>query len=196
MAFSSPAIPGILIGVGNVGETLLPYTDSDTFFSRDGGTTWQEIHKDAHLWEFGDSGSVLVLVNDEEPTDKVLYSTDEGDSWKEYNFGRKLRIRTLRNVPSDTGRKFIMYGHPVSSERTWIAVHLDFTSLTSVKCECLIAAHVLADCTDRDCIEGVLDGQNPDNDDFEFWSSADGRSEACLFGRQVCFRCARFVLTL
>lgn len=38
------------MAVGNVGETLAPYTESDTFFSRDAGFTWEEVHKDAHLW--------------------------------------------------------------------------------------------------------------------------------------------------
>jgi len=44
-------------------------------------------------------------------------------------------------------------------------VHLDFSALTSVKC--------------------VLNEQDPNGDDFELWSPADGRSEACLFGRQT-----------
>jgi hypothetical protein len=52
------------MAVGNVSETLAPYTESDTFLSRDAGFTWQEVHKD----EFGDPGSIPVLANDEEPT--------------------------------------------------------------------------------------------------------------------------------
>ena len=71
------------MAVGNIGETLAPYTESDTFLSRDAGFTWEEVHKDAHLWEFGDSGSILVIANDEEPTDHVLFSTDEGKNWRE-----------------------------------------------------------------------------------------------------------------
>jgi len=47
------------MAVGNVGEALAAYSDSDTFLSRDAGFTWEEVHKDAHMWEFGDSGSVL-----------------------------------------------------------------------------------------------------------------------------------------
>jgi len=165
--FSSPALPGVLMGVGNVGKQLAPYTESDTFLSRDGGFTWEEIHKDAHLWEFGDSGSVLVLANDEEPTDKVLYSTDEGMSWKEYYFGQTLRIRSIRNMPSDRSRKFILYGHSPRSSKTSIVVHVDFSALTSKKC--------------------VLDIHDENNDDFELWSPSEERSEMCLFGRQTMF---------
>lgn len=132
--YSSPSIVGLLMAVGNVGEALAPYDQSDTFLSRDAGVTWEEVHKDAHLWEFGDSGSILVMANDEEPTDHVLYSTDEGLNWHEYRFtDEKLRVQSIITVPSDTSRRFILKGAlPRSSVST--VVHLDFTSLTSKQC--------------------------------------------------------------
>ncbi|KAL1711304.1 hypothetical protein EV715DRAFT_215457, partial [Schizophyllum commune] len=90
---------------------LLPYMESDTFLGRDAGLTWEEVHKrsahtslplrvgvdpfkDAHLWELGDTGSVLVMANGKEPTDCVLCSTNEGKTWHEYKFvaGGKLRV--------------------------------------------------------------------------------------------------------
>jgi len=53
--------------------------------------------KGAHLWDpaFHDSGLIRVLVSDVEPTEQLPYSTDEGDSWKEYNFGRQSRTRDV-----------------------------------------------------------------------------------------------------
>ena len=60
------------MAVGNVGTELAPHKDSDIFLSRDAGFTWQEVHKDAHLRGFGDSGSIVVMANDEEPTFSVL----------------------------------------------------------------------------------------------------------------------------
>ena len=60
--FSTPSVPGLLMAVGNVGEYLEAYDQSDTFLSRDAGFTWEEVHKDAHLWEFGDSGSILIMA--------------------------------------------------------------------------------------------------------------------------------------
>lgn len=76
-----------MMAVGTVGEALAGYTcvsrfvrfmlatflpstlrvsfftsDSDTFLTRDAGFTWEEVHKDAHLWEFGDYGSILILA--------------------------------------------------------------------------------------------------------------------------------------
>ena len=138
--YSSPSVPGLLMAVGNVGETLAPYTQSDTYLSRDAGFTWQEVHKDAHLWEFGDSGSVLVMANDEEPTDHILFSTDEGLSWREYKFSEqdKVRVKSIVTVPSDTSRRFILLGYYARATDAAVAIHLDFTSLTRKKCTCLI----------------------------------------------------------
>jgi len=126
------------MAVGNVGEKLLPYVESDTFLSRDGGFTWEEIHKDAHLWEFGDSGSILVMVNDEEPTDHVLFTTNEGLNWREYKFtDEKIRVRSIVTVPSDTSRRFILFGNYVRSSGASVAVHIDFSAFTSLQCACL-----------------------------------------------------------
>ena len=58
--------------VGQVGEQLASYTENDAFLSRDAGFTWEEVRKDTHLYEFGDSGSILIMADDEEPNDHVL----------------------------------------------------------------------------------------------------------------------------
>lgn len=129
------------MAVGNVGESLAPYTESDTFLSRDGGFTWEEVHKDAHLWEFGDSGSILVMVNDEEPTDHVLFSTDEGLHWREYKFTtEKIRVRFIVTVPSDTSRRFILMGNFPRSSAS-VAIQIDFSALTTKQCKGILISH-------------------------------------------------------
>ncbi len=40
------------MAVGNMGEYLADYNDSDTFLTCNGGFLWEEIHKDAHMYEF------------------------------------------------------------------------------------------------------------------------------------------------
>ncbi|KAF8982150.1 hypothetical protein BDQ17DRAFT_1379044, partial [Cyathus striatus] len=165
--YSTPSVVGLLMAVGNVGEYLAPYTDSDTFLSRDGGHTWQEVHKDAHLWEFGDSGSILIMANDEGPTDHVMFSIDEGNSWREYKFTEdKMRVRSIVTVPSDTSRKFILFGFPARGNGD-VAVHLDFSSLTLTQCR--------------------FNTNDPGNDDFELWSPSEERDETCLFGRRTMY---------
>ncbi|CAO1625062.1 unnamed protein product [Jaminaea pallidilutea] len=166
-SLSSPSAVGLMLGVGNVGKTLAPYTDSDTFLTRDGGFTWEEVHKDAHKWEFGDQGSIIVLVNDEEPTDTVLYSLNEGLKWESFNFGEKLRVKSIMTVPEDTHRRFVLLGESPRAAAKSVAIHLDFSALTTRKCE--------------------LDPQKPESGDFELWSPSEERSEQCLFGRQTSY---------
>jgi photosystem II stability/assembly factor-like uncharacterized protein len=124
-----------MLAVGNVGEELAPYTDSDIFITRDGGFSWQEIHKDAHMWEFGDSGSVIVIVNDEDVTDQVLYSTDEGLSWKSHNFGTSVRVQSIQTVPDDTSRRFMLIGFRNSEPEKSVLVHLDFSAISPRQCK-------------------------------------------------------------
>lgn len=166
--YSSPSAVGLMMAVGNVGHSLAPYSESDTFLTRDGGFTWEEISKDAHTWEYGDQGSILILVNDEGPTDKVKYTLDEGLTWKEYVFGdTPIRVTSIVTVPDDTSRKFILFGISKTSGENTVAVHLDFSKITNVKC--------------------VLDTTDPNHDDFELWSPSETRSEPCLFGRQTLY---------
>jgi len=165
--YSSPTAVGLMMAVGNVGITLAPYADSDTFLTRDGGFSWQEVHKDAHLWEFGDQGTILVIANDETPTDRVTYSLDQGLSWSDYVFGDAIRIRSIVTVPQDTSRKFILLGYAPRKQDVTVAIHLDFSKVTNVKC--------------------VLNTANPSADDFEQWSPSELRAEQCLFGKQTLY---------
>jgi hypothetical protein len=71
--YSTPGAPGLLLGVGNVGKSLTKFTSGDVFMSRDGGLTWKEIAKEAHMIEVADHGSIIVMVNDEETTDVFRY---------------------------------------------------------------------------------------------------------------------------
>jgi hypothetical protein len=62
----------------------------------------------------------------EEPTDHVLFTTDEGLNWREYKFtDEKVRVCSIVTVPSDMSCRFILfgtYGRSFSS----VAVHVDF----------------------------------------------------------------------
>jgi hypothetical protein len=69
------------MGVGTIGSSLLPYDECDTFLSTDAGISWRMVEDGAMKYEFGDQGSVIVMVEDEEPTDEVKYSFDMGKTW-------------------------------------------------------------------------------------------------------------------
>ena len=78
--FSSPA-PGLVMGVGSIGENLLAYEECDTFLSIDAGLTWRMVKMNAHKHQIGGAGSVLVVVNDEDGVDEISYSLDFGKTW-------------------------------------------------------------------------------------------------------------------
>lgn len=162
--YSSPSAVGLMLAVGNVGQELAAYEDSDIFLTRDGGFSWEEIHKDAHLWEYGDSGGIIVIVNDEEPTDHVLYTVDQGLTWNEYGFGETMRVASIQTVTQDTSRRFLLLGQR-AGQKASIVVHLDFSAVTMQQCE--------------------YKPNDPNHDDFELWSPSEGRDESCLFGRQT-----------
>ncbi|KAJ1654422.1 vacuolar protein sorting/targeting protein PEP1 [Dispira simplex] len=166
--FSSSSAVGLMVGVGNVGHHLLPYRDGDTFLTRDAGLTWKEIRKGAHLHEFGDHGSILVLVDDEEPTDHLWYSFDEGDTFSRYVFARggtKQRVIALTTEPQSTSRHFLLLGMTDDPQPEFVVTTLDFTTMAAEQCN--------------------LDINHEETDDFELWSPSADRDGQCLFGREV-----------
>jgi len=71
------------MGTGNVGDYLSYRKDEvNTYLSRNGGLTWFEVKKGAHIYEIGDHGGLIVMASNQKATDKVHYSWDEGMSWQ------------------------------------------------------------------------------------------------------------------
>ncbi|KAI9657766.1 MAG: vacuolar protein sorting/targeting protein PEP1 [Bathelium mastoideum] len=165
--YSSPSAAGIMMGIGNVGERLGQRTDGDTFITTDGGVTWKEAMKGTFMWEFGDSGSIIVIVEEERPTDIVYYSLDEGEHWEKYQFTDKgkMVIADITTVPSDTSRNFLLWGKSVDAKGEIVTVNLDFTGLTDEECR--------------------LNKDDPDAEesDFRLWKPKHPTQEDdCLFG--------------
>ncbi|KAF7333876.1 Sortilin [Mycena venus] len=163
--YSRSAIIGVLIAVGNVGESLAPYDQCDTFLSRDAGLTWEEIRKGPHVWQLGDSGGILVMAAENTATDHILFSINEGLTWRDYQFtDKKMRIRSILTVPSATTRRFILIGEiPYSSGST--VSYLDFSHLASKQC--------------------IIDTEGPGHGDFELWIPTNGHQ--MLFGRTTLY---------
>ena len=134
--FSSGSAVGVLLAVGNVDEYLASYSEGNTFISDDAGVTWREVHKGPYTWEFGDQGGIIVVVKDNDVTDQVLYSVDQGRTWTEYKFSeKKVNVIDLATVPSDTSRKFMIVAIDPDSREETLAIQLDFTNLHDRKCK-------------------------------------------------------------
>lgn len=161
--YSSASAIGIMMGLGNVGKSLHKKEDSSLYLTRDGGNNWHEVRKGQYMWEYGDRGTILVIVKEGE-TNHISYSLDEGRRWRDYKFSKEnIKIIDLATVPSDNSRKFLVFGEKDGST---VVISLDFT-----------------DVFDRQC---QLDLDHPDKDDFEYWSPKHPLlKDNCLFGHEA-----------
>lgn len=163
--FSSPSAVGLMVGVGNVGEFLVEYNEGNTFLTKDGGITWKHVMKGTYMWEYGDQGSVIVLVEKDTPTNAVFYSLDEGETWSRKEFsGTQMLVEKISTVPSDNSRNFLLWATEGQKLKT---VNLDFSGLTSHQCK--------------------LDKENPESDesDYYLWKPEHPLKQdekECLFG--------------
>lgn len=140
---------GLMVGVGNVGESLTSKREGNTYITRDGGITWFEIRKGSYMWEYGDQGSIIVIVDEVNPTNSIYYTLDEGRSWNEYNFGDKVKVNDITTIPSDTSRKFLLWG--INGKEKAVTVQIDFTGLTDKQCKSYKSRLVLCHDSNTPC---------------------------------------------
>lgn len=132
--YSSAGAVGLMFAWGNVGEYLGTRDEADTYMTTDAGISWKQVKKGRWLWQFGDQGSIIVLVPSEQKTNTVSYSTDEGETWNDYKFSDKeLTVADFTTQRSGVSRKFIVWQDNGGSE--WLATTLDFSGLADRPCE-------------------------------------------------------------
>ncbi|KAI8868427.1 Oligoxyloglucan reducing end-specific cellobiohydrolase [Ramicandelaber brevisporus] len=115
-AFSSSSTPGFLIGVGSVSRHLMPYKNSHTFASRDGGRLWTQIHARTTAYELGDHGGLMVIVPDTSIVQSVKFSWNWGKTWHDAPLGGKMLVTSIDTVPDGSSLVFSISGqmHPDS----------------------------------------------------------------------------------
>ena len=162
--YSSASAVGLMVGVGNVGKHLGRLGDGDTFLTRDGGFEWVPVKKGAYMWEYGDQGSVIVIVEKDVPTKVVYYTLDEGRTWDEYQFSTSdMQINDITTEPSDMSLNFLLWGKQLGRGNKIATVNLNFEGLFEKKC--------------------VLDEDEPETGDYYLWEPKHPtQEENCLFG--------------
>ncbi|SMN18495.1 similar to Saccharomyces cerevisiae YBL017C PEP1 Type I transmembrane sorting receptor for multiple vacuolar hydrolases [Maudiozyma saulgeensis] len=163
--FSSGSAHGMLFAKGNVGEFLVPISESSTFLTTDGGITWKEVKKGAYQWEFGDHGGILALVPDTEETDVISYSLDFGKTWNDYKFSsEKVVVKDIVTVPQDSALRFLLVGQSSNVQGASTKTYaIDFSGSFQKQCDFEI--------------------NNNKNDDFAFISIGSSQDK-CLFGHK------------
>jgi len=170
--YSVPGSVGLMLGTGNVGRYLTnSRQEVNTYFSRDGGWTWEEFSKGSLVYEIADHGSLIILANNTQKTSKLLYSWNEGLTLEPCIFTSRgdVDVENIVVEPTFTSQKFILYGNRGG---LGVLVHVDFTGLHQQAC------------------------QNPDKagqpgSDYELWSPSDvGYSDVkkeCILGAHTTF---------
>ena len=81
------------MAVGNAGPHLDSAADSlCTWLSRDGGRSWTDVAPRASIYEFGNSGGVILSARHEAdgPTDTISFSADGGKERREERRRREV----------------------------------------------------------------------------------------------------------
>ena len=170
--YSVESSVGLVIANGNVGNYLSFNSDEiSTFLSRDGGLTWFEVRKGSHTYEFGDHGGIIVLADDQHPTDTILYSWDEGLQWQELRVSDdKISIKNIIVDPTSVSLNFVLYGesHNKKGTKKGNIVALNFSTMNEKRCK------------------GYEEPDTPESD-YEKWTPSRSDAKGCLLGRKVVY---------
>lgn len=159
--YSSAGAVGLMFAWGNVGDYLTSKDEADTYMTTDAGITWKPVKKGRWLWQYGDQGSIIVLIPVDQRTKSVSYSTDEGATWDEYTFlDQEAKVTDFTTQASGVSRKFIVWTE--DSEQRVVANTIDFTGLADRPCE---------------------QKDDPNESDYRIWSPTHPLlGDDCLFG--------------
>ncbi|KAM7222639.1 hypothetical protein V8F06_002133 [Rhypophila decipiens] len=135
--YSTETAIGVLLGWGNVGDSLGDMKDADTFMSTDAGISWKRVKKGRWNWAIGDQGSILVLVQTTpavKETDVLFYSLDLGETWEEYKFSEtgKVEVTDISTQQSGNSQNFIIWGH---DDDALFTLNLDFSGFSERVCK-------------------------------------------------------------
>ncbi|KAL1837500.1 hypothetical protein VTJ49DRAFT_3728 [Mycothermus thermophilus] len=164
--YSSRSAVGIMFAWGNVGDSLGPIKDADTFMTTDAGITWKRVRKGRWTWALGDQGGVIVLVQTTaagtKKTKTLAYSLDQGQTWKEHEFSEEeVEVWDLSTMRAGGSRNFLLWGKDANGEA--FTLNLDFSGFS-----------------DRVCKHNADD---PSKSDYYLWSPKHPmQPDGCLFG--------------
>ncbi|EFA78916.1 PDZ domain-containing protein [Heterostelium album PN500] len=137
--YSTDSAIGLALSTGNVGKQLsfdTPASKIGTYLTRDSGKSWKSVYGGPTIYEIGNHGTILLMANATGDTDNLLYSTDQGVSFKSFQMTLgKIDIKNIITDPEGDSTKFIILGmnnNNVPSEG--IVFGLDFAPLGLPEC--------------------------------------------------------------
>ncbi|XP_045481036.1 sortilin-related receptor-like isoform X2 [Harmonia axyridis] len=132
---SSKSAPGQLIATGVIGNSLKGHYG--VYVSNDAGWTWRQALKELYFFNMGDHGGLLTAVKyykSRGETRHILYSTDEGETWKQAPFHNEtLRLYGLMTEPGENTTIFTMFGS-LPDYHKWIIIKVDLLKAFQYNC--------------------------------------------------------------
>ena len=167
---------GLVIGTGSIGPYLLHRSDMiNTYMSKDGGYLWYEVAKGSHIYEFGDHGGVIVMAEDQKPTNIIKFTWDYGKTWRKIELSQKVMVLNILSEDDNVGLHFIVIGE--------IPVIVEGEENNEILRKTLVFAINFEEFGLRNC-EKAYNLDDIDSD-YESWSPLD-RSR-CLLGERRVF---------
>eukprot|EP01129_Flabellula_baltica_P006302 TRINITY_DN2345_c0_g1_i1.p1 TRINITY_DN2345_c0_g1~~TRINITY_DN2345_c0_g1_i1.p1 ORF type:complete len:755 (-),score=150.26 TRINITY_DN2345_c0_g1_i1:23-2287(-) len=167
--YSREQAVGLILATGNVGKYLsLEKDDINTYFSRDAGWTWEQLATGSYIYEMGNAGSLLLLADDQDITNNLLYSFDEGLTLNTCNFTtieEGVDIYDILSDPLMSSTRFLMVG---MRNRKSIIISLNFDSVHERFCS-------------------GWDKPEEIGSDYELWEPSDSKGDMCLLGRRTSY---------
>eukprot|EP01091_Cochliopodium_minus_P008351 TRINITY_DN1876_c0_g2_i7.p1 TRINITY_DN1876_c0_g2~~TRINITY_DN1876_c0_g2_i7.p1 ORF type:complete len:512 (-),score=156.97 TRINITY_DN1876_c0_g2_i7:8-1543(-) len=162
--FSLPQATGIIIGSGNVGDSLPSSLDLlSVWLSRDAGMTWQKIQNTSQTFAIADRGAIMTFASANTLTSSFSYTLDEGLTFSTCDFSSigSLAVNQIFTNPNEGAQEVILYGRANSIGGS--IIHADFTNIH-----------------ERQCVGA--DSPDSSSSDFETWFP--GKS-GCILGQKI-----------
>ncbi|XP_046854475.1 sortilin-related receptor-like isoform X2 [Xenia sp. Carnegie-2017] len=129
---SRKSAPGLIVSSGNTGKRFT--INANVYLSNDAGKSWLEVLQGRWYYNFVDHGGVVVAVRQWSPTKEILYSVDEGLTWKRYNFTKQhVRVYGLLTETGERTTVVTIFGS-YKGRHNWIVVQVNVSNVLGRPC--------------------------------------------------------------
>ncbi|KAM8927924.1 sortilin-related receptor [Pelodytes ibericus] len=157
---SKESAPGLIMATGTAGKDMTGKINM--YVSSSAGVRWRESLLGPHYCTWGDHGGILVAIAQGVETNQLKYSTNEGETWKIFNFSSNpLVVYGLLTEPGEKSTIFTIFGSYMGKVHGWVILQVNTSSVLGVPCM---------------------------ENDYKLWSPSDERGNECLLGRKTVFK--------
>ncbi|XP_061574688.1 sortilin-related receptor isoform X2 [Cololabis saira] len=157
---SKDSAPGLIMATGSVGRNLA--NKPNVYVTSSAGARWREALAGPHFYTWGDHGGVLMAIAQGGSTKHLRFSTNEGETWTEFQFSDKeVYVYQLLTEPGEKSTIFTIFGSYAEQKHSWLILQVNTSDVLGVPCS---------------------------EADYKRWSPSDESGNECLLGREVTFK--------